>query len=187
MRWLTVFAVALMIVAAGVFGQSAAAAASKHALPHPGDARRQACTARSAALRRARTPGPSSAPPAWTTGAAAATSENELGSDDGGGLGGKVVHGTIGSALPSAGAAGQDPRPRTGRLMTAGATPFPASSRGEVTPSYAARRRWVGLALSVFLVGNAVAILLIWGGGGADGLGYHWHSFDAALIGLGRV
>ena len=71
--------------------------------------------------------------------------------------------------------------------MAAGATPFPASSRGEVLASPATRRRWVGLALVVFLVGNAAAILLIWGGGGADGLGYHWHNFDTVLIGLGRL
>ena len=30
-------------------------------------------------------------------------------------------------------------------------------------------------------------IVWFWGAGGADGLGYHWHSFDAALIGLGRL
>ena len=71
--------------------------------------------------------------------------------------------------------------------MTAGATPFPVPTRAEVMPLRAARRRWVGLALWMFLVGNAVGILLIWGGGGADGLGYHWHSFTSVLVGLGRL
>ena len=137
----------LVVVAAGVFGQSAAAAISKRALPHPADARRQDAAARSAALRRARTRGPSSAPPVWTTGAAAATT-SELGSDDGGGSPAAASHtARIGSALPSAGAAGQHPRPRPGRLMTAGATPFPAPSRARSCASPAVRRRWVGLAL----------------------------------------
>ena len=50
------------------------------------------------------------------------------------------------------------------------------------------RRRIAGsLALSVFVVGNAVAMLWIWGAGGSDGIGYHWHSFDAALLSLGRI
>ena len=48
-------------------------------------------------------------------------------------------------------------------------------------------RRLVGLALWLFVVGNGVGILWIWGAGGADGLGYHWHSFDAVLLGLGRI
>jgi predicted ferric reductase len=42
-------------------------------------------------------------------------------------------------------------------------------------------------ALSLFLVGNAVGVIAIWGGGGADGLGYHWHSFADVLLGLGRI
>ena len=58
---------------------------------------------------------------------------------------------------------------------------------GRVLAGARGRRRWVGLALWVFLIGNAVGILWIWGGGGADGLGYHWHSFDAVLVGLGRM
>jgi predicted ferric reductase len=48
-------------------------------------------------------------------------------------------------------------------------------------------RRRAALALWLFVVGNAVGILWIWGGGGADGLAYHWHSFDALLLGLGRI
>jgi predicted ferric reductase len=49
------------------------------------------------------------------------------------------------------------------------------------------RRRWAGLALWLFVIGNGAVILWIWGGGGADGLAYHWHSFDAVLLGLGRI
>jgi predicted ferric reductase len=48
-------------------------------------------------------------------------------------------------------------------------------------------RRGAALALSLFVIGNAAGILLIWGGGGADGLGYHWHNLDAVLLGLGRI
>jgi hypothetical protein len=106
MRWITVFAVAMMIVAAGVFGQSASAAASKHALPIPatlvasvhGTIGSAPPSANARALIRAA---------GLDDGSGGGNSENELGSDDGGGLGGKVVHGTIGHALPSAGAAGK--------------------------------------------------------------------------------
>ncbi len=178
MRWLTVVAFAALVVAAGVFGQSAAAAVSKRALPHP-------------AILVAKMRGTiGSAPPSANAKALVRAAglddgsggESELGSDDAGaaGLGGgKVAHGSIGSCPPERRRSNPDPRPRSGRLMTAGAAPFPAPSRAEVTPSHAARRRWVGLALWVVLAGNAVGILLIWGGGGADGLGYHWHSLTA--------
>ena len=105
MRWLTVFAVAMVVVVAGIFGQSAAAAAAKKA--HPPHATLVASvhgtigsappSANARALVRA----------AGLDDGNGGNGENELGSDDGGGLGGKVVHGTIGSAPPSAGAAGR--------------------------------------------------------------------------------
>lgn len=47
-------------------------------------------------------------------------------------------------------------------------------------------RRFV-VALGTFAAGNGAAIVGFWASGGADGLGYHWHSFGAALIGLGRA
>ena len=49
------------------------------------------------------------------------------------------------------------------------------------------RSRRVTAALGVFAAANAAGIVWFWGSGGADGLGYHWHSFAAALIGLGRL
>jgi predicted ferric reductase len=51
----------------------------------------------------------------------------------------------------------------------------------------AARRRLTLLALWVFLAGNAAGIVWVWSAGGADRLGYHWHSLDAALVGIGRL
>jgi len=45
----------------------------------------------------------------------------------------------------------------------------------------------VSLALWLFVVGNAVGVVWIWGAGGGDGLGYHWHNFDEVLLGLGRI
>jgi predicted ferric reductase len=50
-----------------------------------------------------------------------------------------------------------------------------------------AGRRLTLLALGLFLVGNAAGIVWVWGAGGADGLGYHWHSLDTALVGIGRL
>ena len=108
MRWITVFAFATLVVAAGVFGQSAAAAVSKRALPH-----RAIVVAK---MRGTIGSGPPSANARALVRAAGLDDgnggggENELGSDDAGagGLGGgKIAHGSIGSALPSAGAAGR--------------------------------------------------------------------------------
>jgi predicted ferric reductase len=64
----------------------------------------------------------------------------------------------------------------------------PAALSGAV-PSHAGdrRSRRVAIALGVFALGNAVGIVWFWASGGAEGLGYHWHSFSAALIGLGRL
>ena len=76
---------------------------------------------------------------------------------------------------------------RRARMATSSAI-SPAALAGSV-PSHAGDRRshWVAVALGVFAVGNAAGIVWFWGSGGADGLGYHWHSFGAALIGLGRL
>jgi predicted ferric reductase len=30
-------------------------------------------------------------------------------------------------------------------------------------------------------------VLWLWGAGGSDGIGYHWNTFDAALLSLGRM
>ena len=75
------------------------------------------------------------------------------------------------------------PRPAPGRQ--------PATARG---PGRRAPRRPGGLrqrlsvtGLGAFLIGTAVAIVVIWGGGGADGLGYHWHNLTSVLLGLGRI
>jgi hypothetical protein len=45
----------------------------------------------------------------------------------------------------------------------------------------------VAVGLWVFVLGNLAGILWIWGQGGDDQLAFHWHSFDEALIGLGRL
>ena len=50
-----------------------------------------------------------------------------------------------------------------------------------------ARRRAVTLALLVFVIGNGIGILYIWGAGGEEGFGYHPHNFDQALLTLGRI
>ncbi|MEI8105892.1 MAG: ferric reductase-like transmembrane domain-containing protein [Actinomycetes bacterium] len=51
--------------------------------------------------------------------------------------------------------------------------------------------RWgrtaVSAALWIFVLGNLVGILWIWKNGGGDGLGYHWHTFDDFLVGMGRL
>src|SRR5580765_1652557 len=72
--------------------------------------------------------------------------------------------------------------------MTTSSAISPSALAGAV-PSHAGdrRSRRVAVALGVFALGNAVGIVWFWGSGGADGLGYHWHSFGAALIGLGRL
>jgi predicted ferric reductase len=50
------------------------------------------------------------------------------------------------------------------------------------------RKRVVALALFVFVVGNGVGILYIWGAGGEDGTGYHFfRNTDLTLESLGRV
>ena len=82
--------------------------------------------------------------------------------------------------------------PGPGRSQPAMATSaVSAASFAEAIPSRAGGgrlgRRVVGLALWVFVIGNAAGILWIWGAGGADGLGYRWHSFDDVLLGLGRL
>lgn len=50
-----------------------------------------------------------------------------------------------------------------------------------------AGRRLTVVALWVFLAGNAAGVVWLWGAGGADGLGYHWHSVESALVGMGRI
>jgi predicted ferric reductase len=50
-----------------------------------------------------------------------------------------------------------------------------------------AERRWTLLALWAFFAGNAAGIVWVWGAGGADGLGYHWHTLDGGLVGAGRL
>ena len=37
------------------------------------------------------------------------------------------------------------------------------------------------------MLGNLAVVLWISRSGGGDGLGYHWHSFDDVLLGLGRL
>jgi predicted ferric reductase len=48
-------------------------------------------------------------------------------------------------------------------------------------------RRWISIALLLFVVANGVYLLWVWASGGEDGIGYHWHSFDDALLSLGRL
>jgi predicted ferric reductase len=63
----------------------------------------------------------------------------------------------------------------------------PAFAEAPSVPT-GARGRLLRLgAIWLFVAGNAAAIVWVWGAGGADGLGYRWGSFDAALVGMGRV
>ena len=48
-------------------------------------------------------------------------------------------------------------------------------------------KRVVSVLLLAFTVGNGIVLLYIWASGGEDGVGYHWHSFDDALLSLGRL
>lgn len=72
-----------------------------------------------------------------------------------------------------------------------GLSPVPTTTTGpdDLTPRHVRglRQRLIAAALWLFLIGNAVVIVVIWGGGGADGLGYHWHNLTAVLLGLGRI
>jgi predicted ferric reductase len=70
--------------------------------------------------------------------------------------------------------------------MTSSAVTSPALAE-TLSVRGAAGRRLTLLALGLFLIGNAAGIVWVWGAGGADGLGYHWHSLDASLVGLGRL
>ena len=106
MRWLTVFAVALMIVAAGDFGQSARSGSLEACLAAlPGDARRQLTRhdrPRSAERERKRL---SSAPQVSTTGAAAARERARVRRRRGAPA--ARSHTARSAAPPSAGAAGR--------------------------------------------------------------------------------
>jgi predicted ferric reductase len=64
-----------------------------------------------------------------------------------------------------------------------------SSAFGEALPlrNGAAVRRLTLLAFWLFLAGNAAGIVWVWGAGGADGLGSHWHSLDTAFVGIGRL
>jgi predicted ferric reductase len=62
-----------------------------------------------------------------------------------------------------------------------------ASLAEAVSARGAAARRLTLLALWLFLAGNAAVIVWVWGAGGADGLGYQWHGFDTAFVGIGRL
>ena len=155
-------------------------------LADPGDARRQrARHDRQRSAERERQ-GARSAPRAWTTGAAAAKARTSSSPTTAAGSAARSY--TAPSAMPS--------RARAQQARSAPSDWATDDCRRDALPSVLAQRgqdlvrraATLGrVALSVFLVGNAAAILLIWGGGGADGLGYHWHSFDAVLIGLGRL
>ena len=103
-----IFAFAALVLAAGVFGQSAVAAGVKQASTHQatlvakmsGTIGSTPPSANARALVRA----------AGLDDGSGAGAENGGGSDDGGVgalAGGKIAHGSIGSALPSAGAAGR--------------------------------------------------------------------------------
>jgi predicted ferric reductase len=71
-------------------------------------------------------------------------------------------------------------------VTTSAATPtlaevVPARSRARSRQSFASA------AIAAVLIGNAATIVWLWAAGGADGIGYHWGSLDAALIGVGRL
>ena len=48
-------------------------------------------------------------------------------------------------------------------------------------------QRIVAVGVWVFVLGNLGAIVAIWAGGGADGIGYRWHSVTQALLCSGRL
>src|SRR5436309_229928 len=64
-----------------------------------------------------------------------------------------------------------------------------APALADVLPLRATRGRRNGAALVfwLFVLGNAGGLVWIWAAGGADRLGYHWHSLDGALVGAGRL
>ena len=82
---------------------------------------------------------------------------------------------------------GRQPVGRRVNVATAAATSPSQLERIRGSRVLIGRRPWAGLALWLFVIGNGAGILWIWGGGGADGLAYHWDSFDAVLLGLGRI
>jgi predicted ferric reductase len=45
----------------------------------------------------------------------------------------------------------------------------------------------VSIALWVFVLGNLAGILYVVGGGGGDGVGYHWNNLTNFLLGMGRL
>ena len=73
--------------------------------------------------------------------------------------------------------------------MTASTAPEPAAPRRRVRVSHHRDRSRLALSAALWVVffGNAVAVVWIWGSGGGDGLAYHWHTFDQALLGIGRL
>ncbi len=63
----------------------------------------------------------------------------------------------------------------------------PARVGAERAPRRDVGRIVVSALLWLFVVGNGVGVVYIWGAGGGDGLGYHWHSFGQVLLGMGRI
>jgi predicted ferric reductase len=68
-------------------------------------------------------------------------------------------------------------------------SPAPEQANGRLLPRPGRSTGRIALAVGlwVFVLGNLAGILWIWGQGGDDQLAFHWHSFDEALIGLGRL
>lgn len=61
------------------------------------------------------------------------------------------------------------------------------AGRGPAHLRQGLRRRWASLAISIFVLGNCLGVIWIWGAGGEDGIGYHWHNLTDALLSLGRI
>ncbi len=76
--------------------------------------------------------------------------------------------------------------------MTDSSTQQPPAAGGTDPRTSALRRRGVrrlavSVALWLFVLGNLAGILYIVGGGGGDGVGYHWNNLTNVLLGLGRL
>jgi predicted ferric reductase len=63
----------------------------------------------------------------------------------------------------------------------------PAGARARAGAHRDRKRLALSVALWAFVLANTAGVLYVWGSGGEDGVGYHWATFDDALLSLGRI